>query len=104
MNMTPNRASRQQIAVANCPLDGCPMRPFATVKAPLGFTISLHGCYFCNFDHVVVTASDAGGKTRLVAQWSYIADSGVYILVKEYGRNSPGWIELTCSALPQREQ
>src|SRR4051794_33700027 len=89
--------------VANCPFDGCPMRPFKLVKAPPGWTIALHGCRFCNFNRVVAVAGDAGGRRRMVAEWSVDPASGLYILVKEYGHNPPAWLDLTCAALPQRE-
>jgi hypothetical protein len=90
-------------AVASCPNDGCPLVPFAAVKAPLGYTIALHGCRYCNFDHVVAVATDATGRTRPVARWSYDADARLYVLV-EYGRSPPRWLELTCSAIPQKQQ
>jgi hypothetical protein len=89
--------------MATCPSDGCPLKPFKKVRAPHGYTLALHGCRFCNFDHVVVVAGDSTGRTRLVAQWSIDSASGVYILAKEYGPNPPTWLELTCSALPQRK-
>jgi len=81
-------------------MDGCPLRPFASRKASHGFTISLFGRRFCNYDRVLAVASDADGNTRLVATWSVDPTSGLYILRQEHGRNPPGWLDLTCSALP----
>ena len=91
-------------AVASCPYDGCPLRPFEAVKAPLGYTIALYGCRDCNFNYVVAVARDASGHTRPVAQWSLEPTSGLYVLVKEYDRTPPAWLELTRAALPRREQ
>ena len=93
-------------AVASCPYDGCPLRPFKTVKAPFGYRIALHGCRYCDFNFVVAVAHDEGDALEIrreVAQWSVDPASGSYVLVKEYGRNPPGWLELVCSALPERK-
>jgi hypothetical protein len=87
-----------------CPFDACPMKPFARVKVSLGYTVALHGCRFCNFNHVIAIASDENGSTRMVAQWSFDVGSGLYVLAKEYGTNPPDWLEFTCAALPQGEQ
>jgi hypothetical protein len=86
-----------------CPFDSCPLPAFAVVKAPPGCTIALHGCRYCDFNYVLAVATDTCGNRRLIAQWSYNTDSGLYLLVKEYGPNPPGWIDLTCSALPERK-
>jgi hypothetical protein len=72
-------------------------------KASHGWKISLHGCWFCNFDHVRAVASDESGRVRPVADWTVDPASGLYVLWKEHGPNPPGWLELTCSALPQRK-
>ena len=58
-------------AVASCPSDGCPLKPFKFVKAPLGYTLALHGCRFCNFDHVVVMGSMAVGWNDL-GSWTQL--------------------------------
>ena len=92
-----------QKAVAKCSNDGCPMRPFVVFKASHGWAIALHGCRFCDFDHVFAVASDATDRARRVAQWAIDPASGRYVLRKEHGPNPPGWLELTCSALPQRK-
>ena len=90
-------------AVASCPNDGCALQPFKTVKAPPGYTLALHGCRFCNFDHIIAVATDASGDVRPVARWAIDSESGLYVLVEEYGRTPPTWLELTCAALPQRK-
>src|SRR5688572_27105385 len=91
-------------AVASCPSDGCPLRAFDTVKAPLGFVIELHGCRYCNFNYVVAVARDASGHTRPVGQWSVDPAGGRYVLAREYSRTPPGWLELVCAALSQHQQ
>lgn len=90
--------------VPRCPFAGCPMRPFKQVKTGHGWTISLCGCRFCNFNYVVALASDNTGRTRPVAQWSFGTASGLYVLAKEYGTHPPEWIDLTCAALPRPRQ
>jgi hypothetical protein len=85
-----------------CPNDGCRMGPFRRVKAPPGCPIALHGCRFCDFDRVVARATDGSGNGRFVAAWRRDPAGGVYVLESEHGRNPPGWLELTCAALPQR--
>lgn len=92
---------KSSAAVASCPFDGCPLRPFASVPAP-GYTIALHGCRFCDFNCVVAVATDPTGKVRPVAQWARDADSGIYVLTKEFDRPPPAWLQLACAALPQR--
>ncbi|HJZ57648.1 MAG TPA: hypothetical protein VKE74_21960 [Gemmataceae bacterium] len=88
--------------VYNCPSDSCPLRPFAAVRAGLGCTIRLHGCRYCNFNHVVAIAEEPGGKLRPVAQWSYSQEAGMYLLAAEHGPNPPGWLDAIANALPQR--
>ncbi len=94
---------RPRESLPNCPYDGCPLKPFARMKAPRGCTIALHGCRFCNFNFVVAVATDASRGNRLVGQWSVSPTSGQYVIVKEYGPNPPAWLDIVRAALPNRE-
>jgi hypothetical protein len=93
---------RASESIAKCPNDARPMVPFARRKAGQGWTIALLGCAYCNHDHVIAVASDESGNSRFVGWWHRDPVSGEYILTREDENNPPGWLELTCSALPQR--
>jgi hypothetical protein len=90
--------------VAKCPYDACPMARFGESKVSYGYTISLYGCVYCDFNFVVAAATDANDNTRLVAQWSLDSTSGLYVLRKVCEHNPPSWVELACSALPKNRQ
>ena len=87
-----------------CPNDACPLTVCAKVGATFGWTIRLYGCVYCDFDRVYALAHDAEGNTRAVAGWRYDREAGLYVLTSESPNNPPGWLELTCAALPQRKQ
>jgi hypothetical protein len=95
--------TRSEIA-GTCPYDACPLQPFAAVKVGLGWTITLHGCHYCDFNHVVGVAADVAGRSRLVAVWGYKPDERRYVLAEEHGHNPPDWLDLADSALPKRTQ
>lgn len=93
---------RQPALVIRCPLDGGPLKPFAEVRANLGFTISLVGCSYCEYDHVCAIATDAAGHERYFAQWSFDRTSNEYILVMEVPSIPSDWLDLARAVLPQR--
>ncbi len=95
---------RPKNIVAKCPYDACPLARFGESKASHGYTISLYGCVYCNFNFVVAVAADASGDARFVAQWSLNTESGRYVLGKVYEHNPHGWVALACSALPKNRQ
>ncbi|MCI0700751.1 MAG: hypothetical protein L0241_06695 [Planctomycetia bacterium] len=41
---------------------------------------------------------------RFVASWKYNQEAGLYILGTKTPETPPGWLELTCSALPRPSQ